>query len=150
MSEQRFKGWIIPMIALAATAIAGLGQERDAVSDSPPSSATSSEACFLAPYLDRGELLTVDAGETPEVTTHLREALTRPVRYAWFRGLERLSDEDSLLLSRVPGYVSVGSITSLRVRSAEYFRRHHGVLHFGYVREISDEVAGASQVIMEC
>jgi hypothetical protein len=93
--------------------------------------------------LGGGELPTLYAGEAPELTAEMRETLTRPVRHAWFFGLERLSDDDALLLSRVPGFVSVGSIKSLSVRSAEYFRRQRGVLSFGHVCEISDEVASA-------
>ena len=98
--------------------------------------------CFSEIALCEGELPRWSSS-WPTLTQDHRAQLAQPVKSAFLTGLTTLSDEDALLLSRVPGHVVVRPLDALSLRSAEHFGRHRGGLSLSHVRELSDDSARA-------
>lgn len=98
--------------------------------------------CFSDVALCEGELPRWSSS-WPTLTQDHRAQLAQPVKSAFLTGLTTLSDEDALLLSRVPGHVVVRPLDALSLRSAEHFGRHRGGLSLPHVRELSDDSARA-------
>lgn len=109
----------------------------------PASAGADDRVCFSQPLNAKDGLPSLINSTSSRVTPKIREELRRPVKIAWLDGLDLLTYEDAVLLSRVPGSVSVVLHDGLTRPFAECFGRHRGYLSIDCGSDLSDEAAQA-------
>lgn len=130
------------VILASARPLLSRGADRPGKSTSVAAGAED-RVCFSAPRAAEDGLPSLINYTSSRVTAEIREELLRPVKIAWLDGLELLTYEDAVLLSRVPGSVSVVLRNGLTRPIAESFGRHRGCLGIDCGSDLSDEAAQA-------